>query len=58
MSEYILGFQSKEEGVVVNITDGFAGIAFTLINKLEHHGVKFLSYDRFDNTYSVLRPRG
>jgi len=57
LSEYILSFQSEQEGVVVNITDGFAAIAFTLINRLEQHGVKFLSYDRFDNSYTALSPK-
>lgn len=57
LSEYILSFQSKNESVVVNITDGLVAIAFTLINKLEQKGVKFLSYDRFDNTYTALHPK-
>jgi len=58
LSEYILSFQGQKEGIVINISDGFTAIAFALIKKLEHHGVKFLSYDRFDNTYAALHPEG
>jgi len=58
LSEYILDFQVQGESVVVNITDGLAAITFALINKLEPHGIKFLSYDRFDNTYTALHPNG
>lgn len=54
LSEFILRFHTQQERVIVNITDGFAAIAFTLINRLKHHGITFLSYDRFDNTYTTL----
>ena len=58
VSEYILEFQARGEAVLVNITDGLAAVTFTLINRLEPYGIKFLSYDRFDNTYTALHPQG
>lgn len=58
LSEYILGFKDEENGVLINITDGLANITFTLTNELREEGVKFLAYDRFDNTYSSLHTEG
>lgn len=56
LCSYILSFLTPQSGVYINISDGLANITFTLINELQPKGVKFLSYDRFDNTYSALHP--
>ncbi len=56
LCDSILSFLTQESPVFVNISDGLANIVFTLINELQPKGVKFLSYDRFDNTYISLHP--
>jgi len=58
LSQYILNFQTPNETVLINITDGFASISYILVNRLQQYGVKFLAYDRFDNTYTSLHKEG
>lgn len=53
LSNYIRKF-ADEDSVIINITDGLANIHYTLINELKENSVQFLSYDRYDNTYSLL----
>lgn len=54
LSEYIKSFIVKDQATIINITDGLASIAYGLIRELEAFDVSFLSYDRFDNTYTLM----
>lgn len=56
MVEYILSFAKDKdnEKIFINITDGLANIAFGLIRELINKDITFISYDRFDNTYTIL----
>jgi len=54
LAEYILTFTKANEKILINITDGLASIAYGLAKELKDKDVAFLSYDRFDNTYTLL----
>ena len=45
---------SDDKDIYINVTDGLTNIALVLAQKLLSKGVKFISYDRFDNTYNLL----
>ncbi|MDY0123759.1 DUF1887 family CARF protein [Sulfurimonas sp.] len=54
LAEYILTFAKENKKILINITDGLAGVAYGLAKELKDKDVSFLSYDRFDNTYTLL----
>lgn len=54
LAAYISTFIDKDKATIINITDGLASIAYGLIHALEDKDVQFLSYDRFDNTYTLM----
>lgn len=54
--EYII--QNSAGEIYVNISDGLAALNTVMTQKLLPKGVKFVSYDIFDNEYHVLDRRG
>lgn len=52
--QYILSFSKDNKKIFINITDGLANITFGLIRELINKDITFISYDRFDNTYTIL----
>ncbi|MGE3613826.1 MAG: DUF1887 family CARF protein [Sulfurimonas sp.] len=54
LSNFIQTFITQEQQLLINISDGLANISYGLIKHLEPQGAKFLTYDRFDNTYTSI----
>jgi len=54
LSNFIQTFMTQEKQLLINISDGLANISYGLIKHLEPQGAKFLTYDRFDNTYTSI----
>ncbi|MGE4511734.1 MAG: DUF1887 family CARF protein [Sulfurimonadaceae bacterium] len=50
----LLEIQSDPKELLINATDGLANIALLLSHKLLEKGIRFLIYDRFDNSYNIL----
>lgn len=54
LSNSITSYATKDKQLLINISDGLANISYGLIKHLEPLGAKFLTYDRFDNTYTSI----
>lgn len=54
IKDNILAIQEKDSELIVNATDGLANIALYLAYRLLDREVKFITYDRFDNTCNIL----
>ena len=50
----LLEIESDPKELLINATDGLANIALMLSHKLLDKGIRFLIYDRFDNSYNIL----
>lgn len=50
----LLEIENDPKELLINATDGLANIALLLSHKLLDKGIRFLIYDRFDNSYNVL----
>lgn len=50
--------ESDLSNVYINITDGLANIGLLLSMKLLNKGVKFLSYDMYENSYNITTKDG
>ena len=50
----LLEIESDPKELLINATDGLANIALFLSHKLLERGIRFLIYDRFDNSYNIL----
>ncbi|UCN01264.1 DUF1887 family protein [Sulfurimonas sp. SWIR-19] len=58
IKDNILAICEDGSEIVINATDGLANIALYLSSKLLSQGVKFIIYDRFDNSYNLLDEKG
>jgi len=51
--DYIDNLESDPQKIYINITDGLANIGIALAAKLLPKGVKFISYDMYENSYNI-----
>lgn len=56
--QHIEALNPAYEDVYINITDGLANIGIALAAKLLPKGVKFLSYDMYENSYNITTQDG
>lgn len=51
--DYIQNLELDPQKIYINITDGLANIGIALAAKLLPQGVKFISYDMYENSYNI-----
>ncbi len=54
IENYLYALEQNKEDIYINATDGLANIPLYLAHKMLPQGVRFISYDRFDNSYNLL----
>ena len=53
LTSYIQKLEQDPKKIYINITDGLANIGIALAARLLPKGVKFLSYDMYENSYNI-----
>ncbi|MBD3823615.1 MAG: DUF1887 family protein [Epsilonproteobacteria bacterium] len=56
--EVLRGITPRCEDMLINVTDGPANVALLLSEGLMREGARFVTYDRYDNTYNMVSKGG